>query len=304
MSYFLAAHVILTVLMGMYFLQKDDCGAQYLAPWLMIAVLPIGGLLIYWSLFCYRPQGVKDENQESDDDYSEKWPAFSVIEPISVASEIDIAPLEDTLLIADYGTRREVVMKLLKEDAASRARFITLALQNEDSETAHYAASGILNTKRKLDSSLSEFSALYQANPSNLSVAFAYADLLHQYRTTVYLDPVDRRNFAHESADVLEKIVNESEQLVTIHLSRLIDVLLEIQDFRRTSSYCKKFLYEYPDSEEKFLVLLKSYFMMKDKEHFEFVFRRFRDSDVHFSSETMHIIRLWLNSVTSDKNSN
>lgn len=295
-------HCILTILLGWVFLQRKDRSIQYLAAWLIMAVFPVGGVLICWILLVFQAKVIDDEPIESLENFKEEVPFFELIEPLNVTAETNIAPHEETLLIADYETRREVILNLLKEDVSSNINYINLALYNEDSETAHYAASGILHTKRKLDTGLGILSSLYQNDPSNLTIAFTYADLLHQYLTTVQLDPVDKLNYTYENARVLERIINNKRENKIVHLIRLIELLLETEDFNRTIVFCNKLWEEYPDSEEKFLILLKSYFVMKDKQHFDLVFKRFRDSDIYFSSDTMQVIRLWLGSVASMKN--
>jgi tetratricopeptide (TPR) repeat protein len=299
---FLLTHLVLSVLLGCFYLRKKRLDIRFLSAWLTILIFPVGGILIYWIMNIYYARANEEEPIEDLSNYEKEAPLFELIEPLNVSAETDVASLEETLLIADFGKRREVILNLLKEDASEHVNYIDLALHNEDSETAHYAASGILHTKRKLDSSLSIFSELYQNDPSDMTVAYTYADLLRQYLTTVRMDPADKLVYTYENIHVLEKIVKKKSSRSISQLIRLIDLLLEIEDFNRTNFYCNELWEKYPDSEEKFLTMLKSYFMMKDKQHFELVFKRFRDSDIYFSSETMNVIRLWLGTINNLKN--
>jgi hypothetical protein len=302
MPAFILIHIGLVLVLGCYYLQKKTLKIQYLSTWLTLLFFPIGGFLIIWISTANHLLADQDEPIENLNNYESETPVFELIEPLNVLTETNIASLEETLLIADYRKRREVILNLLKEDVSDHAGHIDLALHNEDSETAHYAASGILHVRRKLDSSLSIFSELYRNDPSDITVAYTYADLLHQYLTTVHLDPVDKLYFTYENIHVLERIVQKGGEAKIGQMTRLIDLLLEIEDFSRTVLYCNNLWKKYPDSEEKFLTLLKSYFLMKDKPNFEIVFKKFRDSDIYFSSETMNVIRLWLGSIKNMKN--
>jgi hypothetical protein len=300
----LLTHVMLVLAVGWHFLRNKGFSMQVLAIWLIIAFFPAGGLLLWWVLVGRRIPDHAPELLENSKDDKKSALVFELIEPLDVSAETNIAPLEETLLVADYGKRREIILNLLKEDISSHVNYINLALYNEDSETAHYAASGILHKKRKLDTSLSIMSSLYHNDTADLTVAYTYADLLQQYLTTVHLDPVNKLYYTYENVRVLEKIISKSRELKIGPLTRLIDLLLEIEDFSRTSVLCQELWDKFPDSEEKFLTLLKSYFIMKDKKNFEQVFRQFRDSDLYFSSETMHVIRLWLGSVATAQTAN
>jgi hypothetical protein len=187
-----------------------------------------------------------------------------------------------------------VLLDILKTDILAYANYVQTALQNDDKETVHYAATGLQHIRQKLDTRLHELSTLYQADPENLQVAAAYADLLEQYLSSFNLDTATRQQYLHASISILGQLVKQSD---LTRISRLIDHLLSIGQYQQVRYYCNILLTEYPDSETKYLVLMKSYFLMKDKRHFDQAFSQFRASDISFSDEALNIIRLWLGAI-------
>ena len=292
------------LLAGIILLKLKRRDMRSLAVLLTFVIFPIGGFLIYWLIEIYSEKNNHEQPIENPDDFNQEMPVFELIEPLDIRTETNIASVEENLLIADYEKRREVVLNILKEGMeTSRTGYMDMALRNEDSETVHFAASGILHAKRKLDASLNICSELYKNDPSDMTIAYTYADLLFQYLTTVKLDRVDRLFYIHENIHVLEKIVKKSGQAKSTPLFRLIDLLLEIEDFHRVYHYCDELGDKLADSEEKYLTLLKCFFIMKDKARFEQTFNRFRNSEIYFSSETIQVIRLWLESLSHIKTS-
>lgn len=297
MIVFFTLHLLVSGLAAWYVIRRKQYSREFLAALVIIVLLPIVGLLVSWLLFvCKHAEG---HSADMDDSLTtvHDMQLFELVEPLNISQEVNVAPLEETLLIADFSKRREIILNILKQDESSQASYVNLALYNDDAETAHYAASGILHRKRKLDTSLNLFSSLHKNDPSDRTVAYAYADLLRQYLTLIRLDPVDRLFFIYENIHVLERIYSNEGNLSLGSLIRLIDLQLEVESFTRATALCDILWQSYPDSEEKYLTLLKSYFIMKDKDRFELVFKSFRNSDLYFSSETMHVIRLWLGSV-------
>jgi len=301
MLVFMLVHSVLVILAGYLHFKSKTRSISLLLTWLTFIVFPIGGPLIYWLIMIYKNKDKIEENIENSADFVREMPVFELIEPLDVKTESNIAPMEETLLVADYDKRREVILNILKEGTMNRSGFIDMALRNEDSETAHFAASGILHAKRKLDLNLSIYAEMYRNDPSDMTVAYTYADLLFQYLSTVRLDRVDRLYYQHENIHVLERIVKKGDQSRSAPMIRLIELLLDIEDYNRANQYCAELREKFPDSEEKYLTLLKSFFVMRDKTNFEQIFRKFRDSNVYFSSETMNVIRLWLESLSHVK---
>jgi hypothetical protein len=297
MIIFLLIHLVLSGLIAIYFYKVKKGGIEYWAALIIIALVPIGGLLFCGMLFMQPQTQNSDEKDHISSVPDQFVPTFELFEPLDVTEEINVAPLEESLLVADFSKRREIILNLLKHDVTSHSNFINLALYNDDTETAHYAASGILHNKRKLDTNLSILSSLYQNDPTDMTVAYAYADLLRQYLTTIHLDPADKLFYTYSNIHVIGSILSKCGHLRDNLIMRLIDLLLEVENFVRANELCDILERDYPDSEEKFLTLLKGYFIMKDKQRFELALKKFRDSDLYFSSETMHVIRLWLGSV-------
>lgn len=297
MLIFFLIHICSVVIVLFFCYKKDGYQHALLAACLIMLFMPVSGMLICWQLFTqhHEPGAVPDADDAGNSEHG--LPSYSLIDPPDVSAEVNVAPHEETLLIADFRKRREMILNLLKQDISSHIGHINLALKNEDTETAHYAASGILHIKRKLDSRLSILSSLHKNNPSDMAIAYSYADLLKQYLSTIHLEAADKLFFIYENIHVLERIYRSKSQVSLSVLIRLIELSIEVEHFNRAVELCDVLWEKHPDSEEKYLTLLKSYFIMKDKQNFERAFQEFRESQLYFSSETMHVIRLWLGSV-------
>ncbi|NLC84965.1 MAG: hypothetical protein GX749_07815, partial [Ruminococcaceae bacterium] len=261
---------------------------RIMAFWLIMLAFPGGGIVLALLLI----PGSEPETADNANEADSIWLGLNQLpQMLDVNKETNIAPLQDMLLVADYDKRREVLLDIMKTDVMTYINYINSALQNEDLETVHYAATGLQHVRQKLDARMQEFSKRWQEDPTNTQLAADYADLLAQYLSSIPLDVITRQQYIHISIGILEQLVRQTD---LTRISRLIDQLLSIGNYQQVKHYCRILQTDYPDSEKKYLVLLKSYFLMKDKEKFEQSFNRFRESDVRFSDETLNTIRLWL----------
>lgn len=266
-----------------------------LATLLITSVFPIGGIFLV-GLFYINPK-LKQDNPMLDASYDfikKEKSNYSLTQILNFDKETNVVPLEEALLLSDLDMRREVILNVLKKDVVTYSNYINMALMNDDSETSHYAASSILHAKRKLDLSMHEVSTLYYENLEDHVIALSYADLLHEYMRSVYLGKEDKESYVRDSICVLEKIITKKWTTDQTYMLRLIQLFLGKKDSRKLASYCNLFFYGYPDTEEKYILLLEAFFIIQDKKNFDFILKSFRASNLSFSNETLTTIRFWL----------
>ena len=295
-------HIIVSLLITLRFMRNGSPGVHTLSVFLIAISFPVGGPLLIWFFYTLPINRSEMATDFSAEALINQTSTFGIARKLDFDQEVDVAPMEDALMLADFDKRREVVMNMLKKNAQINSSLINLALHNEDSETAHYAASSILQSKRKLDVSINEVSRVYEKNPSNAVNAIEYVNLLKQYIGQANLDPVSLLMYRHTSIRVLKNIVDNKLDKKGQSIITLIEFLLAIGDYHEAITYCKKLMKEYPDTEEKYIVLLKCFYLIKDKRQFDQILKNFLASDISFSDETMNIVRLWLGAIAYEKN--
>lgn len=293
----LAVHVLSGLVLAAVLYQKTKSRAQTLAAWLVLLAFPLGGLvlvvILFSPLFFPRRQGkpvlpLPEMVTKGD------GPGFVFVKPLNVEEEINVTPLEETLVLADKTERRKTVLNILKKEITWYTGFINQALANDDSETTHYAAAGVLHYKRKLDARLYAAKMLYDQNLRDPGAALGYASVLEQCLKTVDLDPALRHSYLAHNIEVLENIINNQLDPDQAHIIRLIGLLAEKEDVPKLHHYNQLLWHHYPDTEQKYMTLLNSYYTLKDKTSFHQVLQRFKDSDLVFSHDALQVVRFWM----------
>jgi len=213
---------------------------------------------------------------------------------LNIADETNVVSLEESLLISDTNHRRETMMKALKKDTLNYFQFINTALNNDDAETSHYAASSILHTRRLLDIKMQEISKIHHENPDDISIAIDYFDITDNYIKIFDIDVEIMARYIEDNILILKKIIDGKVETPQRYIIRLIELLIATDNHAEAKKYCKNVLSNYPDNEEKYVGLLRSYYEMKDKNNFDLILQRLIDSEVMFSNEVLEIIRFWI----------
>ena len=206
--------------------------------------------------------------------------------------EVNVAPMEDALFLNNSTERRKLIIHALREDVDRYLDFLNKALDNDDPETTHYAASGIMEKKRRLSNSLQELAVKFEADRKDKQITIPYADVLKNYLNSGLMDDKSYIKYKYIYANVLQNLleVHTSEEQYFIDI---INSELELGNFEKALEYCDKFMEHHPKSENTYLQKIKVYFYAKDNKKLQSVLLRFKQSDIKFSNDALNTVRYW-----------
>ena len=289
MNTILLLHILTTVMFSGLVFRRFSSMNHALSAALFALMFPIGGIILYAS-FCYlHPKQHLHLEKLTD----KGWVATHPTASINVDAEINVVPIEESLLVADKSHRRETILNLLKKNADDYIGYLLLALKNEDPETTHYAASSILHLQRNLDTQMMQRTLAYQQHPGDPVVIQAYFDILEQYTKTCELDPVLHQKYQLEAISLLKQLIARSKNVTLTHYYRLIELLMDTGNLEEAKHYCLYVDHFFEDTEDKFMHLLNDSFMMNDKDAFDATRKRLMTLPVPLSNQTNRLLHFW-----------
>lgn len=290
MILFILAHLLLSSLI--YFLGFNKINKQErFCNFILSISFPVGGYITGLILYLSRNMDSKEIDDEAD--IEDAHVLFT--DRFNSEKEINIIPLEETLLINDTKMKRQQLIDALKKDASKYIDMLKIALRDEDVETSHYAASAIAEIKKNLDLKLQKFSVEYEKNKFDIKLLKEYVDVLEEYLGSSLLDEFSRKKTIVTYIRVLENLIKVQE-VKAVYYKKLINALLDTREMERAERYCITFLKEY-ENEDAYLVNLKYYYLIRDKKSFDTVFKKLLKSPIRLSNRGLNIIRFWLEGV-------
>lgn len=209
--------------------------------------------------------------------------------------ERNIIPVEEAIAVSDKKSLRMAMMNIIKGETENSLASIALALDAEDSESAHYAAS-------VLSSKLNEFRMNVQRMYRQLKEEDAGQTECEE-RLLDYMDEVLRQNvFTKLEQNRFVKMMDEAaESLYEKKASRMTEGqyenvclrLLEIQDFENSEKWCQRLSEQYPEQLPAYTCRLKLYFTTKDRAAFFQTLDAMKKSDVVLNREALELVRIF-----------
>lgn len=209
--------------------------------------------------------------------------------------ERNIVPLEEAVAVNEKKDLRMAMMNILKGDIQGSLTSIALALNTEDSESSHYAAS-ILSDE--LNAFRINVQKMYQEIGREDPAETGCEEFLLNYMDSILKQRVfsdmEQKKYVEMMAEVADIFYGKREAGLTEQQMESVCLrLLEINDFDNSEKWCLHLAGKYPDRLSAYTCKLKLYFTSKNKTSFFQTLEALKQSDVVIDNETLELIRIF-----------
>lgn len=207
--------------------------------------------------------------------------------------ESNVVPIEEALVICDKGNLRNLMMNVVRGDVEESLASIALALNSDDSETSHYAATVLRDVLNDFRAHTQE---LFIAMNRNEKDSCEYASLLIEYMNGVLKQEVFQEAEQCSFVDMMEKACDylyerDWRKLTPQYIGWLCDLFLKIQSYDKMKLWSDRGRDMYPDELIIYVCYLKYYFTVGKKKQFFEELDRLKRSDIVIDKETLELIR-------------
>ncbi|MCL6570101.1 MAG: hypothetical protein K6T88_00260 [Bacillus sp. (in: Bacteria)] len=217
--------------------------------------------------------------------------------PINNEDEENIIPFEDALILNDNKIKRKMLLDILKGDFLLNIDALEKALQNEDSETSHYAATAIQSIKRTLLKKMYEMEELLNENSNDQYALETYRDVLKNYIRIEFLDIKTRQKYMNYYSQTLEKLIKNGSSNTIDNFIEKIHVDIELNHFNHALDTTKVLLKHFPTNENAYFASLQVCFQMKNKKEFDQIVKKLKESKTVLSPNKLIQLRFWIQGV-------
>jgi len=210
-----------------------------------------------------------------------------------IEAEGNLVPIEEALVVSDKGSQRALLLKVARGDIHNSLASISLALNSDDSETAHYAAAVLQDALNDFRLRVQE---LYEHMQEDEEDAPDYAALMIEYMNNMLsqnvFDELEQKKYVgmmEEAGEVLYQ--KAKEKLTAVYIECICLRLLQSEEYDRMQVWCERSRELHPDVLSTYTLQLKLYFTIQDKQKFFEVLNSLKQSDIVIDRDTLALIR-------------
>jgi len=206
-----------------------------------------------------------------------------------------VVSMEEALAVTDKDNLRTLMLNVVRGDIRESLASISLALNSEDSETSHYAASVLQDALNDFRATVQKcYNEIQKREENQEEYILILIDYMDQVlRQQVFTD-MEQRSFVVQMDSICELLYKEKpDKMSSLHYQAVSMRLLEIRDFERCRVWCGRAVEHYPDTLATYTCQLKLFFSCGDRERFFEVLSQLRSSKVVIDNETLELIRVF-----------
>ncbi len=207
--------------------------------------------------------------------------------------ERNMVPLEEAIEISDNSELRGLVMGVAQGDYSKSLASIALALNCDDSETAHYAASVLQDALNDFRLRVStDFNKVKTREDGYLELAVELIRYMDKVLIQNVFTPMEQKSFAGVMADTAEIVYLESAEDLSSDIYESVALrLLEVEDYDRSAIWADRSMIRYPYALSSYTSRLKLYFNSGQREKFFDTLNELKASQIIIDKETLELIR-------------
>ncbi len=222
-----------------------------------------------------------------------------VVAPRAAEEEVERnrVPLEEALAVSDKESLRGLMLDVVRGDVSKSLSSINHALNSQDSETSHYAATVL---RESLNDFRQKSQELYNLMKQDYIQPEEYACMLIEYMSGVLQQDVftemELRGYVDMMEDACYFLYKDEEirpRLTSEYIEWMALVLLKVHEYERMEYWCDRQLEMYPDELSAYTIRLKLYFSKGDREKFFETLEKLRKADVVIDKSTLELIRIF-----------
>jgi len=207
--------------------------------------------------------------------------------------DTDIFPLEEAVLINDNKTRRRLMLETLYHDPLKYVDVLMVAKNNEDIETAHYAATTISKIQRDFELAIQELSIAVEKNPDDPELIDQYASVQEAYINSGVLEDylLFRQRLLYSK--ILEK-KNQKDHADKSTYLKMISNCLALKDYDSAIKYCDQLKKKDPSDEEAWIESIRVCVASMDKRKLDQTIEEIRNKRINWTKNGRELVSQWL----------
>ncbi len=260
---------------------------------IVIALCPVVGIVfiglsyIWYKVFMSAPVNLEDVI------FGKEHPKFET--KAEEDKEKNMIPLEEAIAITEKQDLRTLMMNVVSSDIKNSLSSITLALNSEDTETAHYAASVLqdaLNDFRTMVDK--EYKDILEDAPDKYERCSHLIDYMDQVLSQKVFIEMEQRSYVGIMEAVGEILyMGEPDGITSVQFEAISLRLLGIEDFEKCEKWCERARIHCPSALSSYTCQLKLFFSMNRRDDFFRVIDELKASPIVIDRETLELIRVF-----------
>ncbi|MCD4670408.1 MAG: hypothetical protein K8S14_08175 [Actinomycetia bacterium] len=289
---FISVHILICLIYSAFILYRENL-QQSIFRFAVIFLLPVLGPIFFLLAGLFSRILKETENVEKTyQEYVKGDGHINYVEVIDFQKEINIIPLNDSLILGTRHQRRLFLADLLKKDYSRYIKVLQRAVSDEDSETSHYAGAALIEIKKQFEELIYSADEEYKKHSSDIGTIRKNINTIKKYLNSGLPDEIEKKEFTISLSHLLEKYLAKDHTRKKYFIDK-ISLDLKLKNYKDAEKYCKSFCRYFPDEQKPYFMLLKFFYSTSNLKTLKEISGLIKDKQFNLSEENKQILDYW-----------
>lgn len=214
--------------------------------------------------------------------------------PPDFQTEMNYVPIQDAMRVSDIPSLRQLLLSVLRNNAETTISSIAMAINSEDTETSHYAASYISDALSESRRTVQDMVEEMENNPEDPEMNLLALEYIHKILSFKIMNDIEQKSHIYIMDHVAENLfANNLWYMSETHYLWMVDWLLYARDFDMADKWINRAREYRPHTLETYKAHLHLYSERKMPEEFLNCLDELKQSDIPVDEEILNLFRLY-----------
>ena len=202
----------------------------------------------------------------------------------------EIVPISEALILNNTKIKKEILIKILREDKTKYIEELKEVLKDEDVEASHYAAVALVDIKDYFSKAIEKSSNWKNESIEELE---DYELVLERGISSGLFNQSQEARLKKDHITVLKKMV-KLHDVKACYFDKLVQYMIDDEKNEEAYKYCVLFKEKFPNDEMAYFCMINYYYQQKNKEKLDMEVQKLINGDVVLSRDGLKNIRFWI----------
>lgn len=292
--YIIIINTVIALLYPILMLKKVNKNQRILTSIFLLfcPVIGIGYLILSW--LTYQVFFKKQENSLNLEELSFSKKKMDIISAPKLSEEGDKVPLEEALIVQDKFTKRETMLKLLKSEYDQSLHFLANAVENEDGEVSHYAASAVTERIAEFKNEEKNLSTAIDKGYDLPNTSLSYITGVYEFLQYKIFSEPEQIAYSKKLIERIKAMEKEYPEEVSGKIYQwAVKTELGIGDYDGARKWVIKALQQRPKDIRVYKAGLEYYHKTESYSEFSQLLEQLKRSDIILDNQLLEMIRFY-----------
>lgn len=285
------AFIALAMFIASFFLDKEKRSTVRILSWFSFIVPIVGGLyLLTGFLINYFIQ--KRNIDLSYVSFSQK--REKLILPPNQETEMNYVPIRDAIAVSDTASLRKLVFDTILSDAKKKLSSVAVAMNSNDTESSHYAATLIMDALAEFRPAAQEMVEKTKKFPEDVEMNLLTFDFIYEFLSLNIMTDIEQRTYIYILDEVAEILFTHNLWYITAaHYLKLSDLFISVKDYSMAEKWCLRAEKYRPDMLDTYKAKLHLLYSKHNYKDFLNCLSQLKKSEITVDDEIMDLYRIY-----------